>query len=401
MLGLLAALPFLAQAAQIPIAYVTAHIGVKRATIAGIAGSRQLYFGLVLVPFLPIGNHARGAVLVVVAALAALLNVLGGNGWSAWMGNLLPPSIRGRYFGRRTSMCTLASAVAALVTGAVLDGGRRLGHVGISLGVLAGIVGVTGVVCWLLLSRMHLPSAPTEAPSLHLSDAVRPLADKRARGVVAYQAVWGAATGLACTFYALFMVENLEIGFLGVTLHAVTSSLARTFAAPLWGRAVDRVGVRPVLVVSAAGIAVVSLAWVFASPSCLWILAIDALVAGGLDAGQMLGSMTLPLRVSPREKLPFYLAAFGMANGLVFGLASIAGGAVAASLPDRVHLFGGAVSGYGLLFAGSSALRGAAALIASRIAEPGARTVREIASGMITSIFGSPARATSRCELSK
>lgn len=376
--GLLGALPFLAQLVQIPFAYVTARVGVKRATVSGIAGSRLLYFALAALPFLPLHNRARVAVLFAVAALAAGLNVLGGNGWSAWMGNLLPPSIRGRYLGRRTSLCTLASAVAALVTGAVLDGGRRAHADGASLAVLAGIVGVTGLVCAALLGRMKLPEVTSAPPSPRLADAVEPLCDPRARSVLAYQTAWGAATGLSCTFYAIFMVEVLHIGFLGVTLHAVTTSVARTLAAPLWGRAMDRVGTRPVLIASAAGIAVVSFAWVFASPAHLWILALDALIAGSLDAGQMLGSMTLPLRVSPRERLPFYLAAFGMASGLVFGLASIAGGAAISALPARVHLAGLTASRYAVIFGVGSILRGIAALTAARIAEPGAGTVRDL-----------------------
>ncbi|MFT3769249.1 MAG: hypothetical protein QM820_27740 [Minicystis sp.] len=401
MLGLLAAMPFLAQLMQVPAAYLTSMLGVKRSTIAGVAVSRQVYFALVFVPFLPISNHARCGILVTVAALAAMLNVLGCNGWGAWMGSLVPSSIRGRYLGRRTSACTLASAVAALVTGALLDGGRRIGKVGLSLGLLSLIVGITGVVCGLLLSRMRPPQKPAEAPSLHWSDALRPLTDKRARTVLGYQATWGAATGLTCTFYALFMVENLKIGFLGVTLHAVASSLARTFAAPYWGRVVDRIGVRPVLIVSAAGIALVSATWVFASPSCLWILALDALVAGSLDAGQMLGSVTLPLRFSPRDRLPFYVAAFGMVNGLVFGLAAIGGGALASVLPDKVHFFGGAVSGFSLLFAGSAALRGVAALTATRIVEPGARTVREIVASVVGPILGSGEETRAGIELSE
>jgi MFS family permease len=184
------------------------------------------------------------------------------------------------------------------------------------------------------------------------------------------------------------MVEVLHVGFLGVTLHAVTSSLARTVAAPFWGRAMDRFGARPVLVVSATGIGLVSLSWVAASPSCMWILAIDAVLAGALDAGQMLGSMTLPLRVSPRERLPFYLAAFGMASGLVFGLASITGGAIASALPERISLLGLGASSYALLFAGSSVLRGVAALLATRIAEPGARSLRELAAAVMGSLQG-------------
>jgi MFS family permease len=398
MLGLLSALPFLAQLVQVPVAYITTHIGVKRATIAGVAVSRQLYFGLVLLPLLPLSNAARCNILLVVAGIAAVLGVLGGNGWGAWMGNLVPSAIRGRYLGRRTSACTLASAVAALVTGAVLDAGRRLGEIGWALGLLSAVVGVTGVICAFLLSRMHLPPATTAPPEMHWKQAVQPITDRRARSVLAYQATWGASAGLGGSLYALFMVENLKIGFLGVTLHAVTSGLARTVAAPLWGRAADRVGVRPILVLSAAGIALVSIGWVFASPSCLWILALDAVVAGSLDSGQLLGAVTLPLRVSPREKLPFYMAAFGMVGGLVLGLASITGGAIASALPDRVGVLGIHATSYSLLFAGAAALRGIAALIATRIAEPGAGSLRDLVSLVTAPLFRSAKQTASICD---
>jgi hypothetical protein len=392
LLGLLGALPFLAQLVQVPIAYVTSWMGVMRATIAGIAASRQLYFSIMLLPLLPVGSGARAALLLAVAALAAVLNVLGGNGWSAWIGHLVPPALRGRYLGRRTSLCTLASAIAALLTGAVLDGGRRLGEVGLSLGVLAAIVGVAGVVCAVLLARMHLPGTAATPPSPSFADAIEPLADRRARGVLAYQAVWGAATGLASSFYALFMIDKLHLGFVGVTLHAVTTSLARTTLSPFWGRTMDRFGVRPVLVASATGLCLMSLSWIFVTPSCVWILAVDAVVAGALDAGQMLGSTMLPLRVSPRERLPFYLSAFGMASGLAFGLASIAGGVFVSALPDRVHVLGASPSSYAPLFAAASALRGLAALLGARIREPGARPVRDI----VAAVLG---RAAPRSEL--
>ena len=68
------------------------------------------------------------------AGLAAVLGVLGNNAWVAWMGELVPSRIRGRYFGRRTGLCMLGGALAAGVAGLLLDWARGHGLVGADAG---------------------------------------------------------------------------------------------------------------------------------------------------------------------------------------------------------------------------------------------------------------------------
>jgi MFS family permease len=377
MIGILGALPFLAQLAQVPAAYVTSRFGVRRVALGCLTASRQVYLALIPLPFLALGGPGGIAVLAAVAAASAAFGVMGGNAWSVWTAEIVPSSLRGRYFGRRHAICTLGAAVASLGVGGVLDGARRAGRVGLSLSALAGVVCVAGAGSAALLALLHVPRKCVAPPRLRWADAAEPLGDPRARRALAFQAAWGVATGLSGSFYALYMVRHLHVGFLGATLHAATLSIARMVAAPLWGRVVDRVGVRPVLTGCSIGLTATGLLWAIVSPSLVWILAVDALASGVLDAGHLIASMTLPIQVSPRARRPFYLAAFAMAGGISFGVASVVGGAAATALPERISLLGHEASGFGAIFLAAAALRGFGALMAMRLEEPGACAGRE------------------------
>lgn len=383
MIGLLGALPFLAQLVQIPAAYITARLGLRRVAIASITTSRLVYAALIGLPFLPIGLGARLAILASVAAASAVIGAIGGNAWNTWMGELVPSTLRGRYFGRRTAMCTLGGAVASLLAGAVLDAARRAGRTDVSLSIMAIVICVAAVVCGVLMARMHRPPVHGTPPAMRWADAAVPLADAHGRRALAYQAAWGVASGLASGLYALYMIEELHLGFFGATLHAAVFALARMLAAPLWGSLVDRAGARPVLIAASLGLAITSSLWAIVTPSLVWLLAVDAIGSGALDAGKELGSLALPLRLASREKRPFYLAAFAMAGGLAFAAAAGAGGAVVSALPTRFEIAGTELSSFGVLFFGAAVLRGIAAIFAARVIDPGSRTVRALAAPLL------------------
>jgi hypothetical protein len=71
----------------------------------------------------PLLAAAKQAVLIGAATLSAGLAVAGNNAWTGWMGELVPPRIRGRYFGRRGAFCALGAAAGGLGAGLALDWG--------------------------------------------------------------------------------------------------------------------------------------------------------------------------------------------------------------------------------------------------------------------------------------
>jgi MFS family permease len=179
-------------------------------------------------------------------------------------------------------------------------------------------------------------------------------------------------------FISFHMLVNLRMGFAVVAAHGVAVALVRIAAAPLWGRAVDRLGARPVLVLCSFGVAAVPAIWMLPTPERLWPIALEALVSGVLWGGHGIATVDLSVALAPRRGRPFYLAAFATAGGLGFAAASILAGLLASLLPAQFALFGFSWTAIHVLLLISAVARAAAALLAVRIQERNARGVHEL-----------------------
>jgi MFS family permease len=379
LVGVLGALPFAAQVVHIPSAWLTRIHGNRRTALWTIGVARQLPILLAALPWLPVPESTQQAILLAVAAASSLLAVAGNNAWTSWMGELVPDRMRGRYFGRRTAFCALGSTLGALGAGLALDHARPGQGAGLVLSLLALASCGFGAVTVLLLARQHEPHPHLVAPEPTLEDALRPWTEMAARRALSFHVMWAAASGLSAAFYPIHMIANLRMGFACMALYNGAIAAARMLTAPLWGRAIDRVGARPVLVACCFGLCFSPFVWLFAREGFLWPLAFDAIACGILLAGQGLASFSLPLNLSSRGTRPFHLAAFGAAGGIATGVASVAGGALAHVLPANASVLGRTVVSAQLLFLiGGTALRFCAAVLALRIVEPGARPVQAL-----------------------
>src|SRR5215467_6407349 len=356
LVGVLGALPFAAQVAQIPSAWLTRSRGSRRVALWTIGVSRQLPLVLALLPFLRLPEPAQRAVLLGVAALGSVLSVAGNNAWTSWMGELVPDRLWGRYFGRRTAFCALGSTLGALGAGLALDHARPGPGAGTMLSLLSLASCAFGALTAWLLRRQHEPCAHLVPPEPALAEALRPWTEQAARSALLFHMAWAAACGLAAAFYPIHMIANLRMGFARMALYNGAMAAVRMLTAPLWGRALDRVGARPVLVACCFGLSVSPVIWLFPREDLLWPLAVDAVLCGVLLSGQGLASFSLPLNVSSRGTRPFHLAAFAAAAGVATGLFSALGGALAHVLPGHAGFAGRTVVGAQLLFLMGGAL---------------------------------------------
>jgi hypothetical protein len=131
------------------------------------------------------------------------------------------------------------------------------------------------------------------------------------------------------------------------------------------------VGVRRVLVLCCSGIAAVPLIWLLPTPTRLWPLAVDAVVAGALWSGHGIASFTLPLEQTPRLGRPAYLAVLSTMAGLAFSLGTVSGGVLADRLRNPTTFFGHPLANLQVLFVLSALLRLLGARLALRIPRHG------------------------------
>jgi len=273
---------------------------------------------------------------------------------------------------------TLAGAVSSLAAGLLLDALSPRGWKGETLAGLAVVACLAGLLSIWLLRRQHEPEPATRnaAPG-GWAALTECLSDRAVRPFLWYQLGWHAAVACVAGFISFHMLVNLRMGF---TLVALTVWEWPWCGSPrrLWGRAVDRLGARPVLVLCSFGVAAVPAIWMLPTPERLWPIALEALVAGVLWGGHGIASVDLSIALAPRGGRPFYLAAFATAGGLGFAAASILAGLLASFLPAQFSLFGVSWTAIHVLLLISALTRAAAALLAVRIQERNARGVPEL-----------------------
>jgi hypothetical protein len=379
MIGFLGALPLAAQVVSLPAAWFTSARSRKAVTIWAVGISRLTFLPLLALPTLDVDASTKLHLFLAIVAISTIFSVVGNSAWVAWMGDLVPDRIRGRFVGRRTIYISIAGTLTSLGAAVLLDRLAPIGWTGAGLCALTLVACLAGVASVVLMRRQHDPPAPAE-PGVSAWQALRlALGDRRARPFLGYLLAWNAAVGISASFFAYHMLTNLHTGFLVVAAHGVGVAAVRIVSARLWGHAVDRIGAGPVLVFCSFGIAAVPLTWFFVTPDRLWPITLDSVVAGFLWAGHGIAAFDLTIGLAPRVSRPFYVGAFATAGGLGFGVASMLAGQLANLIPSHFELAGEAWTNLHVLFLLSAAARLASAALALRLRDPGAQgDVREL-----------------------
>jgi MFS family permease len=382
LVGLFAALPLVAAAAQLFGAYLIERVGRRRAIcIRGAAASRLLWLAALALPLLaatPAGGLSPW-LLLALAAASHVVGSLGGVAWLSWMADLVPIGLRGRYFGSRNLVAGVATAAATLAGGWYLD---RFSPIGPPWG-FATMFALAVVAGWgsvLYLRRIPEPPAAPPEPVRFLRLVREPFRDRNFWRLVRFSVLWNAAVHFAAPFFTVFMLEALRVSYTEVAALATLSTVAHLVTIRGWGRLADQFGNRPIMFVTAAACAPVPALWLAVTPENFWWLGPSVHLLGGAAwAGYGLTSSNLLLRLSPREHNAVYFSTFAALTGLGSAVAPVVAGATAVWLGRRAVAVGPfLLDWFGLVFAVSLAGRVATLLLLRKVVEPRQSTVRAV-----------------------
>ncbi|MEZ4321754.1 MAG: MFS transporter [Myxococcota bacterium] len=259
-----------------------------------------------------------------------------GNAWSSWFGDLVPARIRGRYFGRRNRWSHAASFVALVAGGAVLQvleprAADAMGAGGLGFAVLYGTAATLRLVSGVLLARSYEPTAHPPLLDERPTDVFRGPDGRAARGVVSTGALMLLAVCLGSPFFAPFMLGTLQFSY---TTYLVAQGVMVGFKVallPLWGRAVDRVGARPVYLLAALLVAIVPLPWVFADGVPLVLL--GQALSGSAWAAHEVSLLSLTLAAASPRQRGVLLAWQSVAHGFAMFVGGLLGAALFTRFP--------------------------------------------------------------------
>jgi MFS family permease len=339
-IGMLAAIPFLAQVAQLPgIALIERLRQRKRLAVWIITASRVVILSIAALPFV---EDRRLAVVLLVAAQAAicLAGSLGACAVNSWLHQLIRPEGLGGFFARRLLWGTLLGSAGTLLAGQLIEhatGRDRLFAFAAAF-VAAAFAGFTS--SW-HLARTPEPRMTGDAPREPLRATLRrPLADTNFRNLLIFLGSWTVASNLAAPFLAVYLMKQLGLTLGTVTALGVIGQLANAMALYLWGRLSDRLANKSVLAVALPLYFVSTAALVLAyQPDRPWLgltlLFVLHVVMGAASGGIGLATGNLGLKLAPQGEGTAYLAMVGIVSAIGGGLAPLAAGAVAEVLEAR------------------------------------------------------------------
>lgn len=388
--GLLTSVGLVMVVLQLAGSYVTERTGrVKWNFIVCFALYRFAWIGLAAIPLFMMGlsPSARFVYIGCLIGIGSAFAYLGNAGWSAWMADIVPRNLSGKFFGMRSRLGLIATVVTSLVATRLID--RYPGSGGLYAGIFV-VAGVLGALEILLYIRVKEIPRKVEAtlPGFRTL-LVTPWKNAAFRSYALYTCVVWIAYMMMGNYgfrYCLLPASQHGLGLsaeytnfsLGIVL-----TLAMALIVPFWGGAIDRLGPKSVLATSSLAQIIFPVIFALMTPGWTWFLPVYGAIIGLTWPGIDQAIVYMQMKGFPEERRTTYIAAFGIVFGLASTVGNLLGGALASVLERHlaaIPLLPPGTSHYQLLFFCSIALRLLAFIVLfPRIPLPGKGGYRAVA----------------------
>ncbi len=360
--GILGALPYIATLlSEIPGAKLVEFFPRKTIFVITTGVSRFFWLLIILVPYLFTRQPLwfLGGFFLLLRSLEYLADPA----WASWAADLVPDRIRGAFWGRRNMIVSFAGMIASVAAGAYLDLFPKESFFGFTTLFGAGIV--VGLLATLTMAKAKEPEY-RDHNHYRIKDFFR--VDGQFRTFVWIMVAFNFAVMIASPFFTVYMLQNLKLSYTMFVIVGAIATVSRILAHPHFGYISDRFGDKPVALICMLGTAFVPLAFIFVTPSTLWLVVPAQILSGIVWAGAELSTWNLLLDLTDREKRAMQIAEYNLLNSIPMIVAPVIGGLIA----DNVQFI---LTGIPLVFLVAGVLRAASALLLTKIHE--ARTGKE------------------------
>lgn len=290
-----------------------------------------VWIPIALLPFVLGPGPTTVSVLIVLATIYHVAGNFGAPLWNSLIGDLVPAHSRGRYFGRRNRLIGLATFLAVLVAGQILDVSRWGGieaYGFLSIFLLAAVARLLSAR-W-LHSYDDPPLIIRKEEMFSFYQFIRRLPQSNFARFVLFFATINFAVAFAGPYFALYMLRDLKLTYLEFTVVSATVTVTQFLTMQHWGRLSDRFGTKKILNICGIAVAVSPIMWLL-SAELWWILVIQ-LYSGFVWAGFNLASTNFMFDAVTPPKRARCAAYQALVNGAFVVAGSLLGGFTADAL---------------------------------------------------------------------
>lgn len=338
-IGLLATLPLLFEAiAQWISALALDRFPSRRRVIFfWVLFQGILWLPVALLPFL----FGPGSVATVSLICLAILNHIATGFihpvWSSLMGDLVPVSIRGRFFGDRNRLTGMSSFVSLLLAGSVLHFFQRAELAAFGFLVVFIIAMLARFFSALWISRYDDPPYHVQPEDVFsFWQFLRRAPKSNFAKFTFFFAITNFSVSFSSPYFALYMLRDLQFSYLEFTAISGVAIMFQFLTFRYWGDISDRFGNKKILTVCSWGIGIVPLCWLF-SQNIFYICTIQV-YAGLVWAGFNLAAANFIYDACSPPKRARCVAYRSLTNSVFVLAGSMTGGLVAQQLPPEFSI---------------------------------------------------------------
>lgn len=353
--GIMMAMPYLAALTQLPMALLMSHTGKRKKWLLLFGGiARLLWIPIAIVPLLfpGVGSVTHIWIVILLNAISSMCSSAVNVGFTPWMGEFAPISIRGRWLARRHQIESVVSVGFGLLIARLLN--MLPSPISYYTVLLFGAV----LGCMDICFYFGVTEVPIRDRQTSLFSSLREVMQNRP--FLRFCLFWSClefAKALSSAYYIRYAGTDLGLNDGQCVLcFQLAGCVIGLLCISRWGKAVDAYGNYPVLVVTQSLLAVTPLLWLLAAPRSIWIPLIYNIFAAVLNCCQTMLSTGMLLEKAPHEKNVIYIALYSCGTQMLGAFpGALCGGALLSLL--RTMPFS-QPNAYQLLFLVSALLQG-------------------------------------------
>lgn len=346
----------------------------KKIILYGVVGQALAWLFILTTPFIP-GRQAV-AWLITSVIIYTVLGSFANPAWNSLMGDLVRSNQRGRYFGRRNGVMSIAAFISLCFGGILLHETEKWGRVGLGFVLLFSVAFVARLISARYLSLMSEPKyTPRAEDHFSVWQFLRNGRNTNFGRFVLFTALIHFSVHVSGPFISPYLLRDLNFSYLQFMCSSAATVLAQFLTLHLWGRFGDQFGNKKVLAVTGTLLPILPLFWLSTTDFYL-ILGIQVL-GGVIWAGFSLSMGNFVFDAVSPAKRAQCIAIYNSANAIGIFLGASLGGNLSRWLPNAIDVGSfhfTLVSNLQLLFLLSAVLR----LIVSLKFLPMIREVREV-----------------------
>ncbi len=330
----------------------------KTLCLFGNGVSASLWLPVAFIPFLFLDAFQLLALMGCIALSKAAMAMVS-PARQSWLTDLVPDGLRGRFVARQRSFTAAAGLITSVSAGLFLSsyptGESQEGFSTIFIVAVA----FSGCAVW---AWSRIPEPPKSQGKVIPSNQLLRLPFRHGP----FRRLMFVVSGrlliaqIAAPFFTVYMLRTLEISYAQIAVFSAMQTIATIIMNPFWGYLADKYGYKPVMSLTAAGLALFPLGWGFVTLDNYWIMVPLVQIWGGsMSAGWGTARFNLMVNTAPGVNRSAFLGCYAAVSRAGAACGAVLGG-IAADLCTAIpaiSLFGHTIAGLQYLFLLNGVLR--------------------------------------------